>query len=306
MARLPDFLAPMLAGIGRPFDDPDWLFEIKWDGTRALAYIDSTDGFRLINRNRNPVRDRYPELGGLAGLPPGTIVDGEVTVMVDGKPSFPGMLQREQARDERRFRALAATLPAVYMAFDLPWHRGEPIMDWPLSDRRAALRELLVSLDAPNVVFSDGIVADGRATFEQACAQELEGVVAKRRASRYVPGKRTDSWRKIKRVQHTPAVILGFLPEGRSDLKSLVIGLEDDGRLVPVGRVGSGLDEATRTELRKSLDDLVIDEPVVEVPRYGPEEVRWVEPGMFCEVKFLERTADGQLRAPVFVRLVSG
>jgi len=306
MARLPDFIPPMLARIGDAFDDPEWLFEIKWDGTRALAFVEEDGGLRLVNRNGNAVRERYPELGDLARLPGGTVVDGEITVLENGRPSFRGMLQREQARDARRFRALAASLPAVYMVFDLLWKDGEPVTDWPLSDRRAALREMLAPLAGGALHFSDGVVGRGRAYFEQACAQELEGVVAKRLSSRYLPGKRTDAWLKIKRARHTLAAILGFLPEGRADLKSLVIAVEDEGRLVPAGRVGSGLDEATRTGLARQLYGRLADEPVVDVPRYGPEEVRWVEPGLFCEVKFLERTADGQLRAPVFVRMIPG
>jgi bifunctional non-homologous end joining protein LigD len=302
---LPDFVPPMLAKIGQPFDDPGWLFEIKWDGTRALAFAEGGD-YRLINRNRNVVRERYPELGALARLPDGTIVDGEITVLVDGKPSFRGMLRREQARGEARFRALAADLPAVYVAFDLLWKGGEPIIDTPLTTRRDALRELVTALDAPNIQFSEGIVGEGLATFEHACAQELEGVVAKRLDSTYRPGVRTEAWLKIKRTQHAAAVVLGYLPAGRDDLKSLVIGMEEDGRLVPVGRVGSGLDDGTRARLVEMLRSHVTEGPVVAVPRYGPEEVAWVEPAVFCEVKFLERTRDGQLRAPVFVRLLDG
>lgn len=302
---LPGFIPPMLARIGRPFDDPGWLFEIKWDGTRALAFAEGGD-YRLINRNRNVVRERYPELGALAALPDGTIVDGEITVLVDGKPSFRGMLRREQARGEARFRTLAAELPAVYVAFDLLYRGGEPIVDAPLTERRDALAEIVAALGAPNVQFSEGIVGEGLATFEHACARELEGVVAKRLNSVYRPGVRTDAWLKIKRTQHAAAVVLGYLPAGRDDLKSLIIGIDEDGALVPVGRVGSGLDDATRAGLVARLRDHAADAPVVPVPRYGPEEVAWVEPAVFCEVKYLERTRDGQLRAPVFVRLLEG
>lgn len=303
----------MLAKIGKPFDDPDWIYEIKWDGTRALTFVEA-DRFWMFNRNRNAVHERYPELGELAALPSGTVIDGEITVLVDGKPSFPGMLKREQARDERRFAALARTLPAVYVAFDLLYRNGEPILDWPLTDRREALREILEALGldpgraspgaAGRIIFSDGIVGQGRDYFEEAVRRELEGIVAKRLASPYRPGKRTDSWLKIKRTQHVYAAILGFLPDGERDFRSLVIGLDADGELVPAGRVGSGLNDSVRAELHPLLRDRVVDEPVIPI-RAGSEPTLWVEPGLFCEVKFLERTADGQLRAPVFVRLIS-
>jgi DNA ligase D-like protein (predicted ligase) len=294
----------MLAKIGEPFDDPGWIFEIKWDGTRALTFVEGGGEWRLKNRKGTPRRDAYPELAGLAGLPPGTIVDGEITVLVDGKPSFEGMLRREQAHGERRVATLSRSLPAIYVVFDLLWRRGEPITDWPLADRRDALREVLAATGGDErIVFSDGVVGDGRATFEEACRQELEGVVAKRLSARYLPGKRTDSWLKIKRTQIAFCVVLGFLPAGESDLRSLVIGLEDDGRLVPAGRVGSGLDDATRRDLNARLRPLVRESPVIDVAPPGTEPVLWVEPEVFCRVKFLERTPDGQLRAPVFMGL---
>lgn len=305
---LPDFVPPMLAKIGEPFDDPGWIFEIKWDGTRALTFAEAGD-YRLLNRKANAQRERYPELALLAGLPAGTILDGEIAVLVDGKPRFQGMLRREQARGEKRIARLARELPAIYVVFDLLWRGGEPIIDWKLADRRDALREVLAELgDAATgrVLFSDGIRGDGKATFEETCRQELEGVVAKRLASRYLPGKRTDSWLKIKRTQEVLCVILGFLPDGERDLRSLVIGIEEAGVLVYAGRVGSGLDDGTRGDLNERLRPLVVATPVIEVPSQGPEPVLWAEPRLFCRVKFLERTPDGQLRAPVFLGLVEG
>jgi hypothetical protein len=110
---LPDFVPPMLAKIGRePFVSDEHLFEIKWDGTRAIALVEGGD-YRLLNRKRRPAKERYPELKALASLPPGTVLDGEICVLVEGKPAFSGMLQREQARGERRIKELARVLPAT-------------------------------------------------------------------------------------------------------------------------------------------------------------------------------------------------
>ncbi|MEZ5064758.1 MAG: non-homologous end-joining DNA ligase [bacterium] len=304
---LPEFIPPMLAKIGEPFDDPDWIFEIKWDGTRALAFVEGGD-YRLLNRKANPQRERYPELAGLAGLPDGTVLDGEIAVLIDGRPSFHGMLRREQARGERRVALLAQSMPAVYVVFDLLWRAGESIVDWTLADRRAALRELMGELDTDlqsTVVFSDGVIGQGLAYFEQACAMELEGVVAKRLASRYLPGKRSDSWLKIKQSRTAYCAILGFLPDGERDLRSLVIGLESGGELVYAGRVGSGLDDVRRRALNDRLRAHVRPTPFISVPSQGGEEVIWVEPNVFCRVKFLEHTPDGQLRAPVFLDTVA-
>lgn len=306
---LPAFIPPMLARIGRPFDDPAWLFEIKWDGTRALAFVEGGE-YRLLNRKRNDAKPRYPELAELASLPDGTVLDGEITVLVDGRPSFHGMLQREQARGEARARSLARALPAVYVAFDQLYRAGESLLDAPLAERRDALRETLAGAGAGGrVILSEGVVGGGLAYFEEAERRELEGIVAKRLDSRYLPGRRTDAWRKIKRARHVLCAVLGFLPEGSRAVSSLVVATEEAGSLVPAGRVGSGLDDAQRAELRRRLDPLVTAAPLLPEAAAlidGREVVHWVEPSVFCEVKFLEWTGDGQLRAPVFVRLVDG
>ncbi len=306
---LPEFVPPMLAKIGKPFDDPVWIFEIKWDGTRALAFIEGGD-YRLLNRKKNDSRPRYPELDVLRRLPSGTIVDGEIAVLVDGRPSFHGMLQREQARGEARAKSLARNLPAVYVVFDLLYQDDRPLLDRPLSERRERLRELLEAARAGDrIVLSEGVVGEGLAYFEEAGRRDLEGIVAKRLDSRYFPGKRSDAWLKIKREQHALCAILGFLPEGKDEVSSLVIALEEVGTLVPAGRVGSGLDAEQRAELRRRLDPHVIAAPILPEAAssiLSSEIVHWVEPALFCEVKFLERTPDGQLRAPVFLRLVAG
>jgi DNA ligase D-like protein (predicted ligase) len=305
---LPFFVSPMLAKIGQPFDDPAWLFEIKWDGTRALAFVEDGD-YRLLNRKKNDSRPRYPELDVLRTLPPGTILDGEIAVLVDGRPSFHGMLNREQAHGAPRVRALAKTLPAVYVVFDLLYRDDAPLLDRPLAARREALRELLAGVDVGGrLVLSEGVVGEGLAYFAEAGRRDLEGIVAKRLDSRYVPGKRSDAWLKIKRTQHVLCAILGFLPEGKNAVSSLVIATEEAGELVNAGRVGSGLDASMRADLRKRLDPLVVPAPLLPAAAASitrNEVVCWVEPALFCEVKFLERTPDGQLRAPVFVRIVA-
>lgn len=298
----------MLAKIGKPFDNPAWLFEVKWDGTRALAFIEGGD-YRLLNRKKNDSRPRYPELDVLRTLPEGTILDGEIAVLVEGRPSFHGMLQREQARGAPRVRAVAKSLPAVYVVFDLLYRDDAPLLDRPLRERREALREVLARVDDPGgrVVLSEGVVGEGIAYFDEAGRRDLEGIVAKRLDSRYLPGKRSDAWLKIKRAQHVLCAILGFLPDGKKAVSSLVIATEEAGSLAPAGRVGSGLDAAMRRELRARLDPLITETPLLPEAAasiMGSETVHWVDPGVFCEVKFLERTPDGQLRAPVFIRVV--
>ena len=185
----------MLARIGRPFDSDEHLFEIKWDGIRALAFVEGGD-CRLVSRRRNDLTERYPECDVLAKLPPGCVLDGELVVLKDGRDDFESVLSREQARDPHRVRMLARALPISYVVFDVLYEGFEPVMKEPLEARRERLRALLASLSSPHVVFSDGVVGAGEAFFAAATLQGHEGVVAKRLDGRYQPGARPDTWRK--------------------------------------------------------------------------------------------------------------
>jgi ATP-dependent DNA ligase len=193
--ELPRFVPPMLAKPGVPFDSPEHLFEIKWDGTRVLAFVDS-NGYRLVNRHRADVTERYPELGFLDRLPTGTILDGEVVVLRQGKPDFGLLLSRNQARASLKIQSLARTIPATYIVFDLLYHRFESLLALPLRARRQRLETVVRACANGGFVFSEGIVGPGRAFFEAVCRKGLEGVVAKRLDGRYRPGRR--AWIKIK------------------------------------------------------------------------------------------------------------
>lgn len=290
----------MLARLGEPFSSPNHLFEIKWDGTRAVAFAEGA-ALRVFNRHRNRLDGRYPELASLVDLPSGTVVDGELTVMRDGMPDFPALLSREQARGKHRIAELMATRPATYFAFDLLYLNGVSIMDRPLTERRELLRPLVSNLADARIRTSEGIVGDGVGYFAKAVEADLEGVVAKRLDSRYLPGQRSDAWTKFKKTQTALCVIVGYVPDGNADLRSLVIATEVAGALKCIGRVGSGLDVVTRRALAQRLVTLRRDIAVVPCRL---TDAQWVEPEVFCHVKYLERTAAGELRAPVFAGLV--
>jgi ATP-dependent DNA ligase len=167
---------------------------------------------------------------------------------------------------------------------------------------------LSVAADAGRVVVSEGVVGDGKAYFDQACRQGLEGVVAKRLNSPYLPGKRTDAWVKIKRCQILCCVVIGFVPddEGRRDFSALIVATSegsDGGQLTCVGKVGSGFDEATRQRVNDYLWSNLIAKPVIPAIVKGG---RWVEPALFCQVRCMERTTNGHLRAPVFLGIIGG
>lgn len=291
----------MLAKIGEPFDSDDHLFEVKWDGMRALAFTDR-GGLRMFNRQRTALVASYPDLGFLAELPAGLVLDGEIVVTREGKPDFQLVMRRQHARAPMRIQSLARSLPATYIVFDLLYEDFAPITDRPLAERRERLQRLVEACPHDQLVLSEGVVGQGRALFEHASDQGLEGIVGKRLDSKYLPGRRSDSWLKMKRAVTVHCAILGFLPDGDDDFKSLVIALEEDGQLRCVGQVGSGIDRAARAELNGLLWSRLRETPLV------PAEARakWVEPGLYCTVSYLERTSNGGLRAPVFIELIRG
>lgn len=296
---LPEFVAPMLATlVEEPFDSERHLFEIKWDGIRALSFVEG-GAARVRSRNRHDLGPAYPELEGLSALPEGTLLDGELVVLVDDRPSFSASLERLQARGKLRVESLARRLPARYVVFDLLYEAGEALLARPLSERRERLRALLESAGDPRLAFSDGVVGPGRAFFEEVRARELEGLVAKELDGAYLPGKRTRSWIKVKTTRTVPCAILGYVADERGDLVSVLVALEEDGRLVSVGRVGSGLGDALRARLTELCRARLRPTPFVDCPEKGI----WVEPGLYCLVSYLERTTNG-LRAPVFVELL--
>ena len=300
-ATLPKFIAPMLAKPGRPFDSDECVFEIKWDGTRALAFIDES-GYRLVNRREAVLTERYPEFAFLSDLPDGTVLDGEIVVLNNGKPNFDLLMSREQARSDVKIRRMSITLPATYVVFDLLYHGFKSLMDAPLQERRENLRALVKACGQPALVFSDGVVGKGTAFFEQVSAQAMEGVVAKRLQSKYHPGQRSDAWIKIKRGETVCCAIIGFLADGKDDFRSLLLAAKDDAgdELRYVGKVGTGFDGALRKKINALLWAQLRPKPMVQCKI----KAKWIEPGLFCIVDCMEKTANGHLRAPVFRQLM--
>ena len=287
----------MLAKPGPPFDADDHLFEIKWDGLRALAFRDR-DGIRVRGRRGADLGPRFPDLAGLEALEPGIVLDGEIVVLREGRPDFAAAMSRVHARARLRIEGLARTSPATYVVFDLLYHRFRSVMDRDLAERRRLLARLVRSRGA--LVVSDGVVGAGRRYFEETRALGFEGVVAKRLASPYRPGKRTDDWTKIKAAAKLQCAILGYVTDG-GDLKSLILAAEEGGRLRCVGRVGSGLTRPMRTRILDLCRARSRATPFVPCEERG----RWVEPGLLCTVSYLERTRSGFLRGPVFLDLLA-
>jgi bifunctional non-homologous end joining protein LigD len=205
-------LLPMLAVAGKPFDSPEYLFEVKWDGVRALA-ADGPGGWVLWGRGGADYTSRYPELACLARLPAGTVLDGElIRLGPAGVPSLAALLRRHQLLHPERVAAAARAAPVTYVAFDLLALAGRSLVAEPLHTRRAALQELLADLGEPGLVFSPGVVGAGRAFFDLVVAGGHEGIVAKHQASRYRPGRRSATWVKVKPARRRRSLSSGAKP----------------------------------------------------------------------------------------------
>ena len=194
---LPAFVKPMLASSGTAFDDDNFLFEVKWDGIRMLAFLEAA-GYRLCNRHGIDTTCRYPEFGFLQQWPPGIILDGEMVVLQGGRPDFALLQSRDKTRSLLKIRTLSQVQPATFVVFDLLYDNYAPMFDLPLLERRERLQELLRQWCHPRLLFSQGILGKGQALFQETCRQNLEGIMAKRISSRYRPGRRGKEWLKIK------------------------------------------------------------------------------------------------------------
>jgi bifunctional non-homologous end joining protein LigD len=250
---------PMLAQAAEPFDHADYEFEIKWDGVRALGAVE-TRGWRLWGRKGVDYTPRYPELGVLTGLPAGTVVDGELVVLRQGRADFPALLRRHQR--SRPIPVVNHELTVSYVLFDLLVERGRALLREPLQQRQARLRDLLAGVTAPALLYSDGVVGRGRAFFAQAVAQGHEGIVAKHRASRYLPGKRAPAWRKIKPAGVLPCVLVGHTAN-RQGVQSVLLATLRHGVLSYVGQLSHGFSDQARMALVPRLAALHRAQPVV-------------------------------------------
>jgi bifunctional non-homologous end joining protein LigD len=307
---MPAKIQPMLASIiEKPFDDPNWLFEIKWDGYRAVAFIEN-GAVRLVSRNQNDLSGRYPELQGLPKFLKATtaVLDGEVVVLDEqGRPSFSLMQQRTGIRAHGRQATSRHDLPIFYYVFDILHLDGYDLRRVELDDRKRALRQAV--RDGDIVRFSDHYAGQGVALFNAAKEKGLEGIIAKKRTSCYEQ-RRSHEWLKIKITQTVDCVIGGYTdPEGaRQYFGSLVLGLYNDKKqLIHVGKAGTGLNQATLKQIATVLKEIESSKNPFTGP-VEPKKVHWVKPVRVAEVKFSEwthETSEGglKLRAPVFMGL---
>ena len=301
---MPKKLSPMLADLAEaPFTHPDWLFEPKLDGYRVLAFVHDGE-VRLRSRRGLDLTPAFPVIAAeLARQSADMILDGEVLALdAAGRPSFNALQNRALLKTPREIAAAERDTPAVFYSFDLLHFAGLDLRQAAYSDRRRYLAQCL--LPSPHVQRVH-TAEDGVALHAAALAQGFEGVMAKRRDSRYEAGRRSSAWLKIKPTHSAEFVVGGYtLGSGvRAPLGALLLGYWKRGQLHYAGHVGSGLDDATLAQLKQRFAPLETERhPFAEAPPLHRATV-WMRPETVAEVKFAEWTPDGYLRAPVFVRL---
>lgn len=278
------------------FDDPEWWFEVKWDGVRVLVEADA-DETTLRSRRLRRMDASYPEFTGIRFDRP-TVVDGEIVALDDaGVPSFSRLQQRMNTTGARA-RAMTEDVPLTLMVFDV-LHHGDPLIDLPIEERWRRLEELA----PPGMVISPPTGGEGTAMWAAIVDRGLEGMVAKRKGSPYRPGVRSPDWRKIVHRSSSRFVVGGYLPgDGNrtTSFASLLLGLWDGESLRFVGAVGSGFDARALRHIRAALDQMEQTTSPFAADPAIPRRARWVHPVLVAVVEYREWTHDHHLRAPTF------
>ena len=301
---IPDGIKPMLATlVDEPFDDPDWQYEVKWDGYRALAFLNKND-VNLFSRNNKSFNDKfYPIYDLLKEWNINAVLDGEILVLNEKGISNFGSLQNWRSEADGEL---------VFYVFDLLWYDGKNLMELPLSQRQSILSDILPQ-DDDRVRLSKVFKANGIDFFDAAERMGLEGIIAKKTDSLYSADRRSKEWLKIKVHKRQEVVIAGFTKneDTSKSFSSLLLGVYDKGKLQYVGKVGTGFSDKLQKKMMEQFKPLIIDEspfdliPDVNKPsRFRPNppkaKATWLKPELVCEVTFTEVTDDGVFRHPSF------
>jgi bifunctional non-homologous end joining protein LigD len=303
-SKLPRAIKPMLATlVDEPFDDPGWQYEVKWDGYRALAFIEKGE-VQLVSRNNKTFEDKfYPIFNLLKELKFNAVLDGEILVLDEkGRSNFSDLQNwRSEADGE-----------LVFYVFDMLWYEGKNLMDMPLIERQAILKEILPT-DDDRLRMSKVFHSSGIDFFHAAEKMGLEGIIAKKSDSTYASGNRSKEWLKVKVSKRQEVVIAGFTKNEDTvkQFSSLLLGVFEDGALTYVGKVGTGFSDKLQKEMMTQFKPLITaespfnTEPDVNKPsRFRPNppkaKATWLKPELVCEVAFSEVTTDGVFRHPSF------
>lgn len=291
--KLQSFIVPMKAQLtDQPaFDDPEWVFEVKWDGYRAIAEIDKGD-YRLYSRNGLTFDKAYPKVfNALASIKKSAVIDGEIVVLDEsGKPNFQ-KLQNYLNTDK---------FVIQYYVFDILQLEGKSLTNLTLVERKEMLQKILP--ESTVIKYCDHVDGEGKMLFREMQKMGLEGMIAKRKKSKYLVGKRTTDWLKIKNIQTQEAIIVGFTdPKGsRKAFGSLLLAVKNKGKLTYVGNVGTGFTDKSLKELHTKLKKIIRKTSPLDIPIKQAPDITWVNPVLVCNIKYSEITDDGSIRHPVF------
>jgi bifunctional non-homologous end joining protein LigD len=305
ISKIPIGMKPMLATlVDKPFDDPNWIYEVKWDGYRALGFCLKNGDVQLLSRNNKQFNEKfYPIFQILQSWKLDMVVDGEILVINDKGISNFGELQNWRSEADGEL---------VYYVFDLIWYEGKDLTELPLNTRQAVLAEVLPQND-DRIRLSQVWKANGIDFFNAATKMGLEGIIAKKADSLYTKNNRSKDWLKIKINKRQEVVVAGFTKNDNTpkQFSSLLLGVYENGHLQYVGKVGTGFNDQMQKEMMAQFQPLIANKsPFLEIPdvnkpsRFRPNppktKVIWLKPELVCEIAFTEVTDDGVFRHPSF------
>jgi DNA ligase D-like protein (predicted ligase)/DNA ligase D-like protein (predicted 3'-phosphoesterase) len=292
----------MLARLAdKPFSDKDWIFEVKWDGFRAIVYIN--EDLSIRSRNGKELRYNFPELEELKQQAHDVVLDGEIVILNEGKVNFQALLERGRVVSPPEIEFRSSRLPAVYVVFDILEKDGKPLVDLPLMERKEILKTTVK--EGAHVLLADYVEEKGEDYYNVALEKGLEGIMAKKKDSPYEPSIRSGNWLKIKELRSCDCVIFGYTKGTGARGKTfgaLLLGLyNNEGKPVYMGKVGTGFSQDTLKALSEAFQKLKTDAAPFSAD--VSEEVTWLKPELVCEVGYQVVTEDGRLRMPRFQRL---
>lgn len=284
---------PMLiAEMQEPFDNPDYIYELKLDGERCLAYLNK-DSTTLLNKRNFILNARFPELTELhKGIKVKCILDGEISILVNGKPDFSEVKRRSVITNRFKVEMAVSKYPANFTAFDILYYKDKQVTDLPLMKRKKLLSKAVNENNRLSI--SRFVEKQGIALYDAAAKQDLEGVVAKRKDSKYLMGKRTKDWVKFKNLMDDDFVVLGYI-EKENNVVSVILGQYKGKDMIYKGHVTLGVsrdDFGIISRMPKANNPLISDK--------GNENAVWIAPELVCTVKYMELTSNGGLRQPIY------
>ena len=288
-------IKPMLIGaVGEPFDSPEYIYELKLDGERCIVYLDK-NGTEIRNKRNLNMNSKVPELSNIhKQVKYPCILDGELIVIREGKPDFYEIQRRSLMSNSFKIDLAAAKLPASFTAFDILYYKDKQVIELPLIERKSLLQKTVK--ENSSIAVSRYIEEQGIAFYHMTVQQDLEGIVAKRKDSKYYLDKRTKDWIKIKNLQDDDYVICGYILK-ENGIASLILGQYQNKKLIYKGHVTLGVSGNSFEIIAKQLNVPV--PPFKSIP-LGNENAIWISPELVCIVKYMMKTASGSLRQPVF------